>query len=153
MKRFGLFYCQALSFALPLEQLDKIVQGVSLFKLPLLPSSVPAVLVDNREIVPVLHPVDKKGMAAAGVEGFPCYAIVKTDAGRLALPVSQVNRIVSELKGTYESFPENPNLRVAGVFTYGNGKFDILNIEYLAREMTQGFRRSLSETDAARRHQ
>ncbi len=154
MKRFGLFCCHSLSFALPLEQLDKIVQGVPLFRLPRLQPCIAAVLVDNEEIVPVLHP-DCLGSTCSseGHGAYPYYVLVLSDSGRFALPASQVHRIVSEVRGRYEPCPDNEDPGITGMFTQGDRRFDILNIEYLVLAMTQGFRRSSSETDAARRHQ
>ncbi len=153
MSRFGLFSAGALSFAIPLLQIKKILQDSRPFALPCLPATVTGVLVDEDRLVPVLDVGLLHDNGTCSEKSYLYHVLVESEYGTLALPADLSVRIVSEQKGTITTALKEYPPWVVGIFYCQEMKHFILNIDFLAIEMTQGFWRSTSEADAARRHQ
>ncbi|SEA54811.1 CheW-like domain-containing protein [Desulfuromusa kysingii] len=156
MKRYGLFRFGTLNYALSLLQIQKIKQGLEAYPLPRLPGAVAAVLVDDDQLVPLLdlswiqkedlrHEVTKQGYQV----------LIDSEYGTVALPAEVTGRIVSEQKGTLSEVvtAKEKEFGTVAKFVYQRIEYNILDINFLAIELTQGFWNSRSDTGGARRHQ
>lgn len=153
MNRYGLFQSGGLNYAIPLLQIRKIVQGGTTYSLPRLPQSVPAVLVDAGELIPLLSLNllrEADGKLEHVQSGY--LVLVESEYGAVALPAELNGKIVAEKKGTRTVGSESREAWVSGEFTFQNKQYKILDINFLAIEMTQNFWRDPSDSCGVRRH-
>ncbi len=155
MSRFGLFWIEGFGFAIALEQIKKILQNSKVYKLPHLPGTVSAVLVDAGQLIPLL---DLSQLVGAGpqlgqvTQGYQ--VLVESEYGTVALPADLTGKIVAQQKGELSAFVEQgANFGAVGKFIYQSEEYNILDINILAIEMTQGFWQKQPDTGGARRHQ
>ena len=155
MKRLGLFQSRSLNFAIPLLQIQKIVQGLKGFLLPRLPEAVFAVIVDDKHLVPVLDLGQVMGTGGCADLTDQAYQVfIETDYGPVVLPADLTGQIVAEKKGHVTVVTVKDKCPgVVGKFIYQSEEYNILDIDYLAIEMTQGFWQSQPDTGGAGRHQ
>lgn len=155
MKRFALFRVGELSFAISLLQIQKILQGSKGYMLPRFPEAVSAVLVDAGQLVPLLDLEQMLGGGAQREQSMQGYQVlVESEYGTVALPADLTGQIVTEQKGKLLTIAEKEkNIGTVGKFIYQGEEYSILDINFLAIEMTQGFWRSQPDTGGARRHQ
>ena len=153
--RYGLFRLGTLNYAISLQQIQKILLGSKGYALPRLPGAVFAVIVDAAELIPllgldrVLGENEQKELKSKSYQ-----ILVDSEYGTVALPADSIVRIVSEKKGTLLKSPSKE--RVWGSvakFVYLSEEYNILDINFLAIEMTQGFWQSHSVSGGAGRHQ
>ncbi len=138
MKRLGLFHVGCFAYAVPLEQVEKILQGAKLFKLPRLPRAVAEVLVDAGQMIPLFDFVKMFGDLALPAQNEPiCQVLVSTEYGVVALPANVAGQIVATSKGREFQSADNV-IGGVGNFIYLNEEYNILDINYLALEMAQG---------------
>ncbi len=138
MKRLGLFHAGCFAYAVPLEQVEKILQGATLFKLPRLPETVAEVLVDAGQMIPLFNFVKMFGDLALQKQNESiCQVFVSTEYGVVALPANMAGQIVAISKGREFQSADNV-IGGVGKFIYQNEEYNILDINYLALEMTQG---------------
>jgi len=136
MKRFGLFVLPALNVAIHLHSLVRIIQDARLFRLPLFPHGISAVIVDEQELVPVLGygSYDTQG-AAQPFSACRDVVIVASEYGRVALSVAPTMQIVAENKCNIRLFPDAAGSVVEGELAYHEKTFAILNIDCLMTEL------------------
>lgn len=155
MRRLGLFRCGELNFAISLLQIQKILQGSRNYRLPRLPGAVSAVLVDNGQLVPMLdlgQILGEAGQLDLKANGYQI--LVESEYGTVALPADLTGRIVAEQKGVLSTTTVKQKcLGMIGKFVYQNEEYNILDIDFLAVEMTQGGWQNQPDTGGARRHQ
>lgn len=138
MRRYGLFQSGSFAYAIDLEQIEKILQSVVFFDLPRLPGGVIDVLVDVGRLVPLFDFVKMFGASALQKQNYPIYQVfVSTEYGTVALPANMSGRIVATSKGKEIQGADNV-VGGVGKFIYQNEEYNILDINYLALEMTQG---------------
>lgn len=155
MKRFGLFRIGKLSYAISLLQIQKILQGSKGYILPRLPETVAAVLVDEGQLIPLLDLTKISGGGAEWEQSEQEYQVfVESEYGTVALPADLTGRIVAEQKGLQSTITaKEKNNGTIGKFVYQSEEYNILDINFLAIEMTQGFWQNRPDTCGARRHQ
>ncbi len=155
MIRFGLFRIGGFGFAVALEKIEKILQNSKNYTLPHLPGAVTAVLVDAGQLVPLLnlsHLVGVEGQLADLMRGYQ--VLIASEYGTVALPADLTGKIVAEEKGELaEADEQKKNLGIVGTFIYQNEEYNLLDINFLAIEMTQDFWQNQLNTGGARRHQ
>ena len=143
MNRFGLFRAGGLDYAISLMQIQKITQDGQVYSLPRLPRAVLAVLVDNDQLIPLLNLGLLFGEKAYGVKQSSGYQVlVESEYGIVALPAESSGKIVTEKQGTLSTGTGAKEAWVIGEFSYQNTKYKILDINFLAIEMTQDFWRN-----------
>jgi len=154
MTRFGLFRIGGFGFAVALEQIKKILQNSTDYSLPHLPGAVAAVLVDGGELVPLL---DLSLLAGAEsqlsniTQGYR--VLVKSEYGIVALPADLSGKIVAEEKCELSATNEQKmNFGIIGKFIYQSEEYSLLDINFLALEMTQDIWQNQFDTGGARRH-
>ena len=154
MSRFGLFDVESVGFAIPLPQIEKILQGAELFQLPRLPGAVIAVLVVAEQLIPLLDPGPLLGVGPQPQDSQGYQVLVDSDYGLVALMADSSGRIVPEQKG--QIVPLSTEERaggIAGQYVYQDKKYKILDINFLAIEMTQVYwQNQPDDTGGARRH-
>ena len=155
MKRLGLFQTGNFGYAISLSQILKILQSSKGYQLPRLPATVSAVLVDDGQLVPLL---DLEQMLGEGtqaeqlVKGYQ--VLVESDYGTVALPADLTGRIITTQKGEQLPLAEKKkDFGIVSKFIYQNEEYHILDINFLAIEMTQFFWQRQPDTGGARRHQ
>ncbi|MDX2479544.1 MAG: chemotaxis protein CheW [Desulfuromusa sp.] len=155
MRRFGLFKIGKLGFAIPLLQIQKILQGSKSYLLPRLPGAVSAVLVDDGQLIPLLNVGQILGEGSQWEQPGQSYQVfVESEHGTVALPADLTGRIVAEQKGTLSTMTaKEKDFGTLGKFVYHGEEYNILDINFLAIEMTQGFWQNKPDTGGARRHQ
>lgn len=155
MKRFGLFRVGELGFAIPLSQIQKILQGSKGYRLPRLPGAVSAVLVDDGQLIPLFDLGQRLGDGTPLEQSMQGYQVlVESEYGTVALPADLTGRIVTEQKGQLVAVAaEEKDYGTVGQFVYQDEEYIILDIDFLAIEMTQGGWHNQPDTGGARRHQ
>lgn len=139
MRRYGLFRIASSRYAVAMPQIIRITQDAELFRLPRLPGGVAGVLVDAGSLIPLLNLRGLLVGSCEGAESAPCQVLVWTECGRVALPAELDGRIVSEHKGRLTGGDTGESAWVSGEFWYQESGYQLLDIEFLAIEMTQGF--------------
>ena len=141
MRRFGLFQIGGFGFALVLKQIKKILQNSKAYGLPHLPGAVTAVLVDDGKLVPLLDLSLVIGSESRLKDDVPGYQVlVESQYGPIALAVDLAGKIVSEQKGELSvTVEQTTDYGVAGKFIYQGKEYKLLDVDFLAIEMTQGF--------------
>lgn len=153
MKRFGLFQLGRLNYAIALLQLQKITQDAVTYSLPRLPLSVSAVIIDDGKLIPLLNldlffgALIQTESTAAGYQ-----VVVESEYGSVALPADLNGKIVAEKRGTLTTASPADDAWVVGGFIFQNIDYKILDINFLAIEMTQNFRLNQSDSRGVRRH-
>lgn len=155
MNRFGLFQIGDLGFAISLQQIQKILQNSKSYTLPRLPGGVFAVLVDADQLIPLLDLSQIVGGGTQLEQTTQSYQVlVESEYGTVALPADMTGRIVDEQKGELSTIaPQKIDMGSVGKFIYQNKEYSVLDINYLAIEMTQGVFANPTDTGGARRHQ
>jgi len=155
MRRFGLFRIGKLGFAISLLQIQKILQGSKCYILPRLPGAVAAVLVDDGQLVPLLDLGQMLGEDSHWEQPKQSYQVlVESEYGTVALLADLTGRIVAEQKGSLSTITvKEKDCGTIGKFVYQGEEYNILDINFLAIEMTQGFWQNKPDTGGARRHQ
>ncbi|MFK5927347.1 MAG: chemotaxis protein CheW [Desulfuromusa sp.] len=155
MKRYGLFQLGKLNYAISLLQIQKILQGAKGCILPRLPGAVSAVLVERGELIPLLDLGQVLGENPRQERDTQTYQVlIESEYGIVALPADFIGRIVTEQKGTLSAIAaKEKDIGSTGKFVYQNKEYNILDIDFLAIEMTQGFWQNQPDTGGARRHQ
>ena len=154
MKKIGLFRIGEFAFAVPLEQILKILQDATQYTFPCLPSVISGVIVNDDSLVPLFDSVKVYGGSAPQGGGAGYQVLVSTEYGVVALPANLSGKIVATTKGEVVEFTTDPDVVGAvGKFLYASDEYYILDVNYLAIEMTQGIWQSQPDTDGARRHQ
>ena len=155
MSRLGLFKIGEFGFAVSLPQIQKILQNSKSYLLPRLPGAVSAVLVDAGQIIPLLdlsQMVGEKNLAEQTTESYQ--VLVESEYGTVALPADLTGRIVTEQKGELSTIaPQEISFGTVAKFIYQGEEYNVLDIDFLAIEMTQGFWQNQPDTGGARRHQ
>ncbi|MEA3361823.1 MAG: chemotaxis protein CheW [Thermodesulfobacteriota bacterium] len=141
MNRFGLFQIGALGFAVSLQQIQKILQNSKSYTLPRLPGGVSAVLVDAGQLIPLLDLSQVVGGGTQSEQTTQSYQVlVESEYGTVALPADMTGRIVDEKKGELSTIAtQEIDMGSVGKFIYKNKEYTVLDINFLAIEMTQGF--------------
>ncbi len=155
MNRFGLFDVGSIGFAIPLSQIGKILQGAELHQLPRLPGAVVAVLVAGEQLVPLLDVGPLLGREPQSLHSQGYQILVDSEYGMVALMADSGGRIVSEQKGRLVPLSSKEKMTgVTGQYIYQDKEYKILDINYLAIEMTQVYWQNQPDTTGgARRHQ
>ena len=155
MISFGLFRIGGFGFAVDLGQIKKILQNSKDYKLPHLPGAVAAVLVDDGQLVPLLDLSLLVGTESRLENLTPGYRVlVESKYGTVALPADLTGKIVTEQKGELSATDEQKmNFGIVGKFIYQSEEYSLLDINFLAIEMTQDFWQNQFDTGGARRHQ
>ena len=153
--RYGLFRVGILNYAISLQQIQKILQGSRGYILPRFPGAVSAVIVDDGELIPLLDLGRMFGEKLEKVLTSKSYQVlVDSEYGTVALPADSTARIVSEHKGVLSKGTAKERvLGTVAKFVYLSEEYNILDINFLAIEMTQGFWQSHSDSGGAGRHQ
>ena len=154
MNRFGLFKIGDAGIAIPLAQIQKILQGAQGYQLPRLPGAVVAVLVVAGKLVPLLD----FGVFLGGESQSPAQGgyqvVLDSEYGDFALLADSFGQIVAEQKGQIVALtPKEKMAGITGHFLYQEKKYKILDINFLAIEMTQVYWQNQPDTGGARRHQ
>lgn len=138
MSRFGLFRTGQLDYAISLLQIQKINQDSKAYILPCLPRAVAAVLVDNDQLIPLLN----LGCLFGGVEhstkqssGYQI--LVESEYGVVAIPAELSGKIVTDKQAILSTETGSKEAWIIGELSYQNKKYKILDINFLAIEMTQ----------------
>ena len=154
MKRYGLFRIGKLNFAILLLHIQKILQGSKGYILPRFPRTVSAVLVDDGQLIPLLDLGQLFGEHSQAERPIGSYQVlVESEYGIVALPADLTGRIVAENKGVLATIAkEDKDFGTVGRFIYQSEEYKILDINFLAIEMTQGFWQNQLDTGGARRH-
>ena len=154
MSRFGLFQIGGFRFAVALEQIKKILQNSKTYKLPHLPGAVTAVLVDAGQLIPLFdlsQMVGAEGQLKPVTSGYQI--LVESEYGPVALSADLTGKIVTETKGELSvTVEQEMDFGVAGKFIYQNEEYNLLDIDFLAIEMTQGFWQNQLDAGGVRRH-
>jgi len=137
MKRFGLFRCAAIDFAVPLFRLRKILHVQQVFELPRLPGNVSGVLVTEGRIVPVLD-LPQVVAGSSGAAGAEYLVLVESEYGILSFPADTSSGIIAEQKGAVVPTAEEDASWSTGQFLFQDRAFQILDIDFLAIGLTQG---------------
>ncbi|MCF6265502.1 MAG: chemotaxis protein CheW [Desulfuromusa sp.] len=155
MSRFGLFQIDQFKFAVSLRLIKKILQNSKSYDLPRLPRTISAVLVDAGQLIPLLNLRQMIGRETQQEHLTQSYQVlVESEYGTVALPADLTGRIVDEQKGERSTIVEQEvDLGGVGSFIYQNEDYSILDINFLAIEMTQVFWQNQPDTGGARRHQ
>jgi chemotaxis signal transduction protein len=154
MNRFGLFDVESIGFAIPLVQIEKILQGAKLHQLPRLPGAVVAVLVVGEQLVPLLDAGPLLGGDSQPLHSHGYQILVDSEYGMVALMADSGGRIVSEQKGRLVPLSSREKMTgVTGQYIYQDKVYKVLDINYLAIEMTQVYWQNQPDTGGARRHQ
>lgn len=154
MNRFGLFRIRGAGFAIPLAQILRILEGAEKCQLPRLPGAVTAVLVDEDRLVPLIDLGCALGVGDDCSTPGGYQILVESEYGVVALVADSSGRIVAEKKGHILPLPVKEQVvGVVGRFSYQNDVYNILDIDFLAIEMTQAYWQNQSDTGGARRHQ
>ena len=155
MKRFGLFRVGNFGFAISVPQIQKILQNSRGYMLPRLPGVASTVLVESGQLIPLFDLEQMFGGEALRDESSQGYQVlVDSDYGTIALPADFSGQIVAEQKG--EQLPvtvTEKTLGISGQFVYQSVEYHVLDINFLAIEMTQGCWQKQPDTGGARRHQ
>lgn len=154
MSRFGLFRIGEFRFAVALEKIKKILENSKTYKLPHLPGAVAAVLVDAGQLVPLLDLSQMVGAESQLKHGTLGYQVlVESEYGLVALSADLTGQIVIEQKGELSVTVEQGNdFGVIGKFIYQCDEYNLLDVNFLAIEMTQGIWQNQLDTGGARRH-
>lgn len=141
MSRYGLFQIGGFRFAVALEYIKRILQNSETYKLPHLPGVVSAVLVDAGQLVPLLDLSQMFEVESRMKDVILGYQVlVESEYGAVALAADQTGQIVAEQKGELSITAEQETaFGVVGKFIYKNEEYNLLDINFLAVEMTQGF--------------
>lgn len=152
MRRFGLFQYADLCYALDLVQIFRIIQNAQLHRLPRLPDGVSAVLVDDERLIPLLSlsPLGVDSSLESDANG-SYQVVIETESGTIALPARLNGRIVTETKGVYKQ-QGGREAWILGEFTYQNIGYKVLDIDFIAVEITQNFWRKRNGARTVRRH-
>ena len=137
MTRYGLFAFGAEGYAVPLLQLRKIVCQKTGYILPHLPAAIAEVLVDEGRLVPLLELafLTPDGGAYPRTAQYKVFA--ESEAGIVAFPADMTCGIVAENKGVL-LFPVKESVPgIIGTFNTQEKEFIILDIDFLAIQMTQ----------------
>jgi chemotaxis signal transduction protein len=155
MSRYGLFQIGEFRFAVALEYIKKILQNSKTYKLPQLPGVVVAVLVDAGQLVPLLDLSQIVGEESRLKDVMLGYQVlVESEYGPVALSTDKTGQIVVAQKGKLSITAEQAtDFGVVGKFIYQNEEYNLLDINLLAVEMTQGFWQNQFDTGDARRCQ
>jgi len=154
MSRFGLFQIGQFKFAVSLQQIQKILQNSKIYNLPRLPKGVAAVLVDAGQLIPLLDLQQMMGSETQRQATQSYQVLVESEYGTVALPADLTGRIVDEQKGELSTMVAHKvNFGSVGNFIYQNEEYSVLDINFLATEMTQVFWQDQPDTGGARRHQ
>ena len=155
MSRYGLFLIGEFRFAVALEYIKKILQNSKTYKLPHLPGVVAVVLVDAGQLVPLLDLSQLVGEESRLKDVTLGYQVlVESEYGPVALSTDQTGQIVAAQKGELSiTAGQGTEFGVVGKFIYQNEEYNLLDINFLAVEMTQGFWQNQLNTDDARRRQ
>ena len=137
MIRYGLFRFGTFAYAVPLLSLQKIVCQHSGYLLPLLPSAVAGLLVDDGSLVPLLRLLPSAGMSEMSARSAAYKVLVGSEAGTVALPADVTCGIVAEDKGSLLPAGEEGMAGVVGSFKYQAEEYQILNIDYMAMALTE----------------
>jgi len=154
MSRFGLFSIECGSFAVPFLQIQKVLQGTPLYHLPRMPGAVVAVLVVDEQVIPLIDIGSLFGGESQSFTEQDYQLLVNTDCGVIALATETCGRIVEQQKG--QVIAQDAKEKIAGItgqFIYQKKNYKILDINFLAIEMTQGYWRNQPDKGGARRHQ
>jgi len=136
MNRYGLFRYGSLDYAVPLLKMQRIVHQFCGYRLPRLPTAVAEVLVVGGQLVPLLKlPTTAiEGLSARTVE---YKVLMESEAGVVAFPAEVSCGIVAEQKGDLAPADDKQFSGVTGIFKYQTKEYKILDIDFLAMEMTQ----------------
>lgn len=155
MRRLGLFKIGEFGFAVSLPQIQKILQNSKSYLLPRLPEAVSAVLVDAGQLIPLLdlsQMVGEKLLSGQSTQGYQ--VLVESEYGTVALPADLTGQIVAEQKGELATIAtQEVRFGTVAKFIYQGEEYNVLDIDFLAIEMTQGFWQNQPDTGGARRHQ
>jgi chemotaxis signal transduction protein len=137
MSSFGLFRTGDHDYAVPLAQIRKIIQGNTLFPLPLLPVGIDHVLVHESTLIPLLLS-NQSGNRLEHRSASECYVLVDSEFGLLAFAAQPGSRIVADHKGTLSVARERETAWQVGTFSYQERIFKILDVDVLAMEISRG---------------
>jgi len=137
MSAFGLFQTDQLDYAVPLVQIRRIIQGSTIYSLPLLPAGVDYVLVHESTLVPIVFP-GQPGDRLVGSPETECFVLVDSEYGSLAFATQPNSRIIADHKGTLSVPRQREAPWQVGTFYYQERTFKILDVDVLAMEITRG---------------
>jgi hypothetical protein len=153
MTRYGLFGYNSINYAVKLLQLKQIIHKVRGYQLPRLPAAVAEVFVDDGQLVPLLLP----GLASDEEQRLACKAeykvLVESEGGLVAFPAGETSGIIPANRCELQNSSECLIPGTLGSFTYKGKEYKILDIDFLAIELTQNTQRDEPDIDGARRHQ
>ncbi|MBD1399388.1 chemotaxis protein CheW [Pelovirga terrestris] len=137
MTAFGLFQTGKLDYAVPLIHIRRIIQGHTIYPLPLLPAGVDYVLVHESTLVPIVF----FGQGRDRLTGSPeseCFVLVDSEYGSLAFASQPNSRIIADHKGTLSVPRQRDAPWQVGTFYYQERTYHILDVDVLAMEITRG---------------
>ncbi|SHI53357.1 Chemotaxis signal transduction protein [Malonomonas rubra DSM 5091] len=137
MERLGLFVFSGSFYAVPLITLRKIVHQQNGYLLPKLPLAVSEVLVENKQLIPLVAlPGQDLGRISEN-RGAEYKVLVESEAGTIALPADETCGIIAAHKGELLPAEEGESAGIKGRFNYQSTDYHILDIDFLALRMTQ----------------
>ncbi len=139
MNRLGLFQYSGADYALPLSRLERIHQRLKSYVLPKLPVSIPAVVIDQHRLIPLLNLDILTGTGNDRARYADYYVFIESEYGTVALPADMTCGIIVEQKGTLRDSQENSMLGQVGEFDYQGRTYLLLDIDLLLFRLTQGF--------------
>ncbi len=135
MNRFGLFHNEESTYAVPLESMSKILQGGTIYRLPLGGEDCLPVLVMADRVVPVTEPENSEKWHCAGAD---CYfVIIDSEYGLLALPSDVPGRITAKGECVPRETDDAP--WVVGRYRFQDFVYSILNVDCLAMAMAERY--------------
>lgn len=137
MTGFGLFRTEGLDYAIPLNQIRRIVQEKEVYPLPGLPTDISFVLVHEGTLVPIFF-LPCRGDRFGGTDTSSCYALVDSEYGLLAFATQPNSRIVAEHRGDLSVLSEPEQTWQTGTFRYQGHDYAVLNVDVLATEIARG---------------
>ncbi len=137
MTAFGLFQAGELDYAVPLTQIRRMIQGNTIYPLPLLPAGVDYVLIYESTLVPIVFP-GQTGDRVVGSPEAECFVLVDSEYGALAFATQPNSRIIADHKGTLSVPRQRKSPWQVGTFYYQERAFKILDVDVLAMEITRG---------------
>jgi chemotaxis signal transduction protein len=129
--RLGLFSLQGHSYALALSRLLRVIEAGCVYPLPLVPSGVAGMLLQEHELVPLLG----SGWLIASAPAVPAaryQVVIASEYGAMALPADTTLGIVAESRGNWQPAAESGPGFLSDRFCYQGVSYRVVNIDALA---------------------
>lgn len=130
--RLGLFGLLGSGYALSLPRLLRVIEGVCVYSLPLVPPGVAGMLIQGHELVPLL---DSGWLTAATPAAARYQVVVASEYGAMALPADTTLGIVAESRGNWQPEAEARPGFLSDRFCYQGVSYRVVNIDALAASL------------------